>query len=115
MVVLSSSSEYLAIPSLAVPYMIGKSNCSSLALSSQNKSNVILTTSSGLASFLSILFINKIGFKLYFKASFKTNLVWGIGPSAESTSKITVSTVLITRSTSDEKSACPGVSTILIL
>ena len=86
-----------------------------MALSSQNKSKVILTTSSGLASFLSILLINKIGLRLCSNAFLRTNLVWGIGPSDESTKRITVSTVLITRSTSDEKSACPGVSTILIL
>lgn len=45
---------------------------------------------------------------------FKTNLVCGIGPSLESTRRITVSTVFMIRSTSELKSACPGVSTILI-
>ena len=55
-------------PGHAIPYTIGKSNCLSFASNSTNKSNVIFTTSSILASFLSILFINKIGFRFCFKA-----------------------------------------------
>lgn len=43
-----------------------------------------------------------------------TNRVWGIGPSTASTSSNTPSTMFKTRSTSPPKSACPGVSTILI-
>ncbi len=72
-------------------------------------------TSSTLLSALSILLINSIGFKPCSNAFLSTKRVWGIGPSALSTNKMTVSTVLIIRSTSDEKSAWPGVSTILIL
>ena len=71
----SSFSSYFAIPSFAIPYRILKSNCSSVAPNSQNKSKVIFTTSSALASFLSILLINNIGFKPNFNASFNTNLV----------------------------------------
>ena len=47
-------------------------------------------------------------------ALLSTNRVWGIGPSAASTSSSTPSTILSTRSTSPPKSACPGVSTMLI-
>ena len=43
-----------------------------------------------------------------------TNLVWGIGPSAASTSRITPSTIDRIRSTSAPKSAWPGVSTMLM-
>ncbi len=43
-----------------------------------------------------------------------TKRVWGMGPSAASTSSSTPSTMFITRSTSPPKSAWPGVSTMLI-
>ena len=79
-----------------------------------NSSYTSSTTSSIRASFLSILFISSIGLIPCSRDFFSTNLVCGIGPSLESTSSITVSTVLMIRSTSDEKSACPGVSTIFI-
>ena len=55
-----------------------------------------------------------IGFKPSFKAFPVTNLVCGMGPSDASTSKTTPSTIDKIRSTSPPKSACPGVSTILI-
>ena len=45
----------------------------------------------------------------------RTKRVWGIGPSAASTSRITPLTIFRIRSTSPPKSAWPGVSTILIL
>ena len=48
-------------------------------------------------------------------AFWRTKRVWGMGPSAASTSSSTPSTIFKIRSTSPEKSACPGVSTILIL
>jgi len=48
-------------------------------------------------------------------AFISTNLVYGNGPSAASTSKITPLTIIKARSTSPPKSACPGVSKILIL
>ena len=111
----SSSSSLIAIPCFAIPYTIGKSHCSSVAFSSTNRSNTSFTTSSALWSFLSILFINRIGLRPCSRDFWRTNLVWGIGPSVASTSRITVSTVLSTRSTSEEKSLWPGVSTIFIL
>ena len=43
-----------------------------------------------------------------------TNRVWGIGPSTASTNKSTESTIDRILSTSPPKSACPGVSTILM-
>src|ERR1700722_2257935 len=43
-----------------------------------------------------------------------TNRVCGIGPSTASTSSSTPSTIDSTRSTSPPKSACPGVSTMLM-
>jgi hypothetical protein len=43
-----------------------------------------------------------------------TKRVWGMGPSAASTRRTTPSTIRRMRSTSPPKSACPGVSTMLI-
>ena len=80
-----------------------------------NSSYTSSTTSSILASFLSILLMNKIGFSPCSSDLLRTKRVCGIGPSLESTSRITVSTVFMIRSTSDEKSAWPGVSTMFIL
>ena len=53
--------------------------------------------------------------RLSSKDFFNTNLVCGIGPSKASTSRTTPFTIFKTRSTSPPKSACPGVSMILIL
>ena len=47
-------------------------------------------------------------------AFFSTKRVCGIHPSNASTSSSTLSTIVSTRSTSPPKSACPGVSTMLI-
>ena len=52
--------------------------------------------------------------KFLFKAFCNTNLVCGNGPSDESTNSNTPSTRFKLLSTSPPKSACPGVSTILI-
>ena len=71
-------------------------------------------TSLILASGLSILFITNITGKFLFSAFCSTNLVCGRGPSLESTSNRTPSTRFKLLSTSPPKSACPGVSTILI-
>ena len=104
----------IAIPSFAFVYMIGNSICSSLASRSINKSYVSCTTSSILASGLSILLMTNTTGSLFSSAFFKTNLVCGNGPSLESTNKRTPSTKFKLLSTSPPKSACPGVSTILI-
>jgi tryptophanyl-tRNA synthetase len=61
-----------------------------------------------------ILFMSNMGLSPISRDFWRTNRVWGMGPSMESTNKITVSTVFMILSTSDEKSAWPGVSTILI-
>ena len=55
-----------------------------------------------------------IGFRPFSNALLVTNRVCGIGPSTASTSSRTESTIDRIRSTSPPKSACPGVSTILI-
>ena len=102
-------------PALPEAYNIGKSNCSSSASSDTKRSKISFTTSSGRLSGLSILLMTTIGLKPCFNAFPRTNLVCGIGPSAESTSKITPSAIPSTLSTSPPKSACPGVSIILIL
>ncbi len=67
------------------------------------------------ASCRSILLMTTIGLRLSSRAFFSTNRVCGIGPSEESTSRRTPSTILRTRSTSPPKSEWPGVSTMLIL
>ena len=83
--------------------------------SSKNKSDTSSLTSSILRAGLSILFITTIGLSPSSKALDNTNLVCGIGPSCASTTRITPSAIFKVRSTSPEKSACPGVSIILIL
>ena len=71
-------------------------------------------TSSGLASGLSILLIHTITGRFNSNALRSTNFVCGIAPSNASTTRITPFTIFNTRSTSPPKSACPGVSMILI-
>ena len=79
-----------------------------------NKSKTSSTTSSGRAPGRSILLITTIGVKCWSNAFFKTKRVWGIVPSKASTINKTPSTIFMIRSTSPPKSACPGVSTMLI-
>ena len=79
-----------------------------------NNSITSSNTFCGSAPGLSILFITTIGFKFIANDFFNTSLVCGIAPSNASTNKSTPSTVFKTLSTSPPKSACPGVSTILI-
>ena len=78
-------------------------------------SNTSSTTSSHLASSLSTLLTHTITGSLSANAFLRTNLVCGITPSKASTTKIAPLTILRTRSTSPPKSACPGVSIMLIL
>ncbi len=59
------------------------------------------------------MLIATIGRRPILSALPTTNFVWGIGPSAASTSTITPSTIDRMRSTSPPKSAWPGVSTML--
>ena len=70
-----SSILTLDIPFLADAYITGKSNCSSSAPSSINKSNTSSNTPDNLAVGLSTLFITTIGFTPASNAFFKTNLV----------------------------------------
>ena len=72
-------------------------------------------TRCGSASERSILLIATIGRSPRASAFRVTNRVCGIGPSAASTRISTPSTIRRIRSTSPPKSACPGVSTMLIL
>ncbi|CSI76545.1 Uncharacterised protein [Vibrio cholerae] len=60
------------------------------------------------------MLITTIGFKPCANAFWVTKRVCGIGPSTASTISSTESTIDIIRSTSPPKSACPGVSTMLI-
>ena len=110
-----SSNSKWAMPSFALVYKMGNSICSSVASKSINKSYTSLITSSILESGRSILLIIRIMGRFFSKAFFRTNLVCGKGPSLESTKRSAPSTRFKPRSTSPPKSACPGVSMILIL
>ena len=94
--------------------MTGLSSCSSLASRSISSSSVSSTTSSQRASGRSVLFTTMMTFRFSSSAFFSTKRVWGMGPSKLSTSSSTPLTIFSTRSTSPEKSAWPGVSTMLI-
>ena len=94
--------------------MIGNSSSSLLAPSSTNRSKVAFNVWSASASRRSSLLMTTIVGRFLAIACLSTNRVWGLGPSTASTSRRTPSTMFIIRSTSPPKSACPGVSTILI-
>ena len=79
-----------------------------------NRSRISPSTSLTRWSGRSILLITTIGFRWCSSALRNTYLVCGIGPSWESTRSRTPSTMFRIRSTSPPKSACPGVSTMLI-
>ena len=111
----SSSRSLMANPFKLLAKMNGKSIKSSLSVSSVKRSKTLSSAVSGSAAGLSILLITTIIFKPNSSALDRTNLVCGIGPSAASTIKRAPSTIPNTRSTSPPKSACPGVSTTLIL
>ena len=111
---LSSSKSFIAKPFRLLEKINGKSNKSSLSVSSVNKSKTLSKAVKGSAAGLSILFMTTIIFKPNSKAFDNTNLVCGIGPSAASTINNAPSTIPNTRSTSPPKSAWPGVSTTLI-
>jgi hypothetical protein len=85
-----------------------------VAPSRSNRSKVWSSTQFGRASWRSILLITTIGRRPCAKAFCVTKRVCGMGPSTASTSSSTESTIDSTRSTSPPKSACPGVSTMLI-
>src|SRR5215469_17355346 len=94
--------------------MTGKSSCASLAPSLSNRSKVWSTTQAGRLPDRSILFTTTIAFSPWASALRVTKRVCGMGPSTASTSSSTPSTMDSTRSTSPPKSACPGVSTMLM-
>ena len=110
----SSSNFNFAMPARPFAYTTGKFACSSEAPNSKNNSKTCSSVRCGSAACLSILFMTTIGFNPSSKDFFKTNLVCGIGPSCASTTNKTESIARNTLSTSDPKSACPGVSTIFI-
>ena len=94
---------------------MGYSSWSSFASKLQNKSKISFSTSSTRAVCLSTLLITTRGLSPLCKAFWRTNFVYGIGPSVAHTTKHTPSTIDIIRSTSPPKSWWPGVSTILSL
>jgi hypothetical protein len=80
-----------------------------------NRSKTWSMTQSGRAPGLSILLMTTMGRSPCSKALLVTKRVCGIGPVlTASTSSSTESTMDSTRSTSPPKSACPGVSTMLM-
>ena len=95
-------------------YTTGKSSCSSVAPSLSNRSKAALITLSGLAPGLSTLFTTTMGFRPRASAFLVTKRVCGMGPSCESISSTTPSTIDSARSTSPPKSAWPGVSRMLM-
>src|SRR5215218_4046411 len=82
---------------------------------STNSSSTSWTTSAMRASGRSTLLITRITGSLASSVLRSTKRVWGSGPSEASTSSSTPSTMESARSTSPPKSACPGVSTMLIV
>jgi len=102
-------------PASPSAYMIGNSSNSLLAPSSTNRSKVAFNVWSASASRLSNLLMTTIVGKFLAIACLSTNRVWGFGPSTASTNSRTPSTMFMILSTSPPKSACPGVSTMLIL
>src|SRR5690606_6550780 len=94
--------------------MVWKSSCSLLAPRRPNRSKVWSSTQEARAPGRSTLLMTTIGLKPIANAFWVTKRVCGIGPSIASTSTSTESTIDSTRSTSPPKSACPGVSTMLI-
>ncbi len=89
-----SSRSRVAYPSLPDAYTMGKSSCSSVAFSSQNRSKVMSATSSGRALGRSSLLMTTIGLRCSSSDFLSTNLVCGMGPSKASTSSSTPSTML---------------------
>ena len=94
---------------------MGKSIWCSSASRSRKSSSTSWTTSSMRASGRSTLLTTSTTGSRASRALRSTNRVWGRGPSEASTSSRTPSTMVRPRSTSPPKSACPGVSMMLIL
>ncbi|MPM66737.1 hypothetical protein SDC9_113648 [bioreactor metagenome] len=104
-----------AVPSRPDAYTTGTFSCSSVAPRSIKRSYTSSRTCAGRAAGRSILLTTIIGTRWRARAFFNTVRVCGMQPSKASTSRRTPSTIERLRSTSPPKSACPGVSTILIL
>ena len=109
-----TSRSRVLIPSFALQYTTGASSCASSASSSMNSDSTSSCTRSGSAPGRSILLITTMGVRPSASALRSTKRVWGMGPSKASTTSSTPSTMRRMRSTSPPKSACPGVSTMLI-
>ncbi len=105
----------VALPVLAEANTKGQSSWESFASRSKNSSKTSSSTSRGRASGRSILLMQTMTGNWSSSAFLSTKRVWGMGPSKASTTRITPLTILSTRSTSPPKSACPGVSIMLIL
>ncbi|CUO89376.1 Uncharacterised protein [Flavonifractor plautii] len=93
---------------------VGDSNCSSVAFRSSSSSSTSSMTSWMRWSGRSTLLTTTMTLWPSSSALLSTKRVWGMGPSAASTSRMTPLTILRIRSTSPPKSAWPGVSTMLI-
>ena len=94
---------------------MGLSSCSGVASRSISSSSTSSTTSWIRWSGRSILLTTTMTRWPSSRALERTKRVWGMGPSAASTSRMTPLTIFRMRSTSPPKSAWPGVSTMLIL
>ena len=115
---LPSSGSRRAKPLTAEAYTtcsMANSSCASSAPRSIMRSRQSLRAFSGLAPSRSILLMQIMICKFASMACERTKRVWGMGPSAASTSSTAPSAILSTRSTSPPKSAWPGVSMTLIL
>ncbi len=104
-----------AYPSRADAKTNGQSSCSSDASRSMKSSSTSSTTSFGRASGRSTLLTQTMTGSESSRAFIRTNFVCGMTPSNASTTRMTPFTIFSTRSTSPPKSACPGVSMMLIL
>ena len=109
-----ASASREAHPSRPDAYRKGASSWASLASRSMNSSRTSSCTSRTRASARSTLLTTTRGSSPSSSALRVTKRVWGMGPSAASTSSTTPSTMRRMRSTSPPKSAWPGVSTMLI-
>ena len=110
----ASSGWTEAVPCRPEQNSMGESSCSSVAFRSMSSSSTSSMTSYTRWSGRSILLTTTMTRWPSSRALDSTKRVWGMGPSAASTSRMTPLTIFRMRSTSPPKSAWPGVSTMLI-
>src|SRR5665647_1073633 len=97
--------------------MIGKSRMWAWSSSTRSMNNAYVSSRTSLmrASWLSTLLMTTMIGRSLARALRSTKRVWGSGPSEASTRSRTPSTISNPRSTSPPKSACPGVSMMLMV